>query len=70
MPGIRLRTVLGVTLTAFPVLSNAFWRLPCRGRTGIARLDPIIDPGEISGHAHTIHGGGSESIKFALDDSS
>ncbi|KAK5119867.1 hypothetical protein LTR85_007193 [Meristemomyces frigidus] len=37
---------------------TAFWRMPCRSQTGKARIDPIIDPGEISGHVHTIHGGG------------
>lgn len=38
--------------------ADAFWRMPCRSRTGLARMDPIMDPGAISDHAHTIHGGG------------
>lgn len=38
----------------------AFWRMPCRSQTGVGRLDPIMDPGVIADHVHTIHGGGSE----------
>lgn len=37
----------------------AFWRLPCRGRLGVARLDPLVNPGAVSSHAHVIHGAGS-----------
>lgn len=51
-------------LTMFPTLTSAFWRLPCRGRTGVARLDPLVDPGEISSHVHTIHGAGSMTIEI------
>lgn len=40
---------------------DAFWRMPCRSRTGLARMDPIMDPGEVSDHVHAIHGGGSKS---------
>lgn len=36
--------------------ANAFWRMECPGRVGLARLDPIINPGEDSAHAHAIHG--------------
>lgn len=39
---------------------DAFWRMPCRSRTGLARMDPIMDPGAVSDHAHAIHGGGSK----------
>ncbi|KAB8304086.1 hypothetical protein EYC80_005425 [Monilinia laxa] len=35
---------------------DAFWRLPCRGRTGIARIDPLVNPGTAGLHAHSIHG--------------
>ncbi|CAN9213422.1 unnamed protein product [Alternaria alternata] len=37
--------------------ANAFWRMPCHDRTALARLDPIVDEGTASSHAHTIHGG-------------
>ncbi|RGP78004.1 glyoxal oxidase precursor [Fusarium longipes] len=36
--------------------AHAFWRMECPGRVGLARLDPIIDPGTVSKHAHSIHG--------------
>ncbi|KAJ5980903.1 hypothetical protein N7481_008201 [Penicillium waksmanii] len=58
MQDLRRMAVLLASLAAFPV-ADAFWRLPCRGRTGVARLDPIVDPGEVSSHVHVIHGGGS-----------
>jgi hypothetical protein len=40
--------------------AHAFWRMPCRSETGIARMDPIMDKGEISDHVHTIAGSGSK----------
>lgn len=52
--------------TVLPTVANAFWRLPCRGRTGVARLDPIVDPGEVSSHVHAVHGGGSKSNATSL----
>lgn len=36
--------------------AHAFWRMECPGRVGVARIDPIVNPGEISMHAHSIHG--------------
>lgn len=42
--------------------SDAFWRMLCHGRTGLARIDPLVDPGQISDHSHVVHGGGSKSI--------
>ncbi|TKA69267.1 hypothetical protein B0A55_08110 [Friedmanniomyces simplex] len=46
--------------TALALVStvSAFWRMPCRSQTGVGRLDPIMDSGEVSDHVHTIHGGG------------
>jgi hypothetical protein len=40
---------------------EAFWRLPCRGRSGVARIDPLMAPGKVSDHVHVIHGSGSKS---------
>jgi hypothetical protein len=34
----------------------AFWRMECRGLGALARIDPLIDPGVASKHAHAIHG--------------
>jgi hypothetical protein len=41
---------------AFAGSSNAFWRMECRGRAGLARIDPMISPGEVAQHVHAIHG--------------
>ncbi|KAK5137794.1 hypothetical protein LTR08_007366 [Meristemomyces frigidus] len=46
---------IGLTLVSSVA---AFWRMPCRSQTGVGRVDPIMDPGQIAGHVHTIHGGG------------
>ncbi|KAM0143762.1 hypothetical protein ACHAP3_001022 [Botrytis cinerea] len=35
---------------------DAFWRLPCRARSGLARVDPLVNPGTVSPHAHVVHG--------------
>lgn len=48
--------------------ADAFWRLPCRGRSGLGLIDPIVDPGRISTHAHTIHG--PNKFGFDADSSS
>ena len=36
--------------------ASAFWRLPCDSRVALERIDPIVNPGGISAHVHTIHG--------------
>lgn len=36
--------------------ANAFWRMECPGRLDVARMDPIVNPGDTSSHAHAIHG--------------
>ncbi|KAK3696339.1 hypothetical protein LTR37_018004 [Vermiconidia calcicola] len=41
---------------AFVGSVSAFWRMPCRFQTGIGRIDPIVDPGAVSAHVHTITG--------------
>lgn len=40
--------------------AEAFWILPCRQRLSLGRIDPIVSPGSISAHVHTIHGGNGE----------
>lgn len=36
---------------------DAFWRLECDGSVGLARIDPLMNLGEVSEHVHTIKGG-------------
>ncbi|KAJ5836738.1 hypothetical protein N7447_002764 [Penicillium robsamsonii] len=58
MQDIRLTAIAMACLALFPSHAAAFWRLPCRGRSGLARIDPIVEPGKASGHAHAVHGAG------------
>lgn len=67
MHNSRLVAILLACLTIFPKFTNAFWRLPCRGQLGVARLDPLMDPGEVASHVHTIHGAGSKQTHCPLD---
>jgi len=41
---------------------SAFWRMPCRSSTGTARMDPLMDPGQIADHNHMVFGGGSKYL--------
>ncbi|KAJ5908601.1 hypothetical protein N7495_001283 [Penicillium taxi] len=59
MQDIRLNAALVACFTLFPAFTAAFWRLPCRGTAGLARLDPLVSPGQISSHVHSIHGAGN-----------
>lgn len=45
--------------------ADAFWRMPCPGRIVQERADPIISPGVVSGHVHTISGG--NGFGFTMD---
>ncbi|KAI1414345.1 hypothetical protein F5Y13DRAFT_188452 [Hypoxylon sp. FL1857] len=61
------------TLSALFLLSTigdvaAFWRMECRGRTGLARMDPIMDAGVISPHIHTVHGSSGFSLGATYED--
>lgn len=51
---------LGLALLAAPG-ADAFWRMECRGVSAIARIDPLVNPGAKSSHAHTIAGGSGKS---------
>lgn len=39
---------------------EAFWRMVC-GTVQVGRIDPIITPGVIAGHCHTIAGPNSKT---------
>ncbi|KAK3679925.1 hypothetical protein LTR78_000302 [Recurvomyces mirabilis] len=57
------------TFTALTLVGSAaaFWRMPCRSQTGVGRLDPIMDAGSISGHVHSISGGGGFGFNADFD---
>jgi hypothetical protein len=54
--------VKALTLVLAAGSAQAFWRMPCRSRSGLARLDPLVSPGTVSQHAHAIHGSSGTSL--------
>lgn len=63
----RLDISLVASVAAFAGVADAFWRLPCRGTSGVGRMDPIADPGKLSNHVHAIHG--PDSFTLGSDQS-
>jgi hypothetical protein len=51
--------ILGIVLSLTVGHVDAFWRMVC-GTVAVGRIDPIVNPGGISGHCHTIAGPNSE----------
>lgn len=48
--------------------ADAFWRMECRSRSGLARIDPLTDPGVVSQHGHAIHGGSNFGMETTFED--
>ncbi|OJZ82274.1 hypothetical protein ASPFODRAFT_64309 [Aspergillus luchuensis CBS 106.47] len=65
---MRRNVALVACLAAFSSVADAFWRLPCRGRSGVARIDPIMAPGKPSDHVHVVHGSGGFSMSSGEAD--
>ncbi|KAI9818258.1 MAG: hypothetical protein M1832_004474 [Thelocarpon impressellum] len=57
-----------VALLALVGGADAFWRLPCQGRSGLARIDPLVNPGAVAPHAHTIHGGSNFGMNSGYEE--
>lgn len=57
----RQIVLLALTLSLSFDHVHAFWRMVC-GTVQMGRLDPIISPGGISGHCHTVAGPNSTSL--------
>jgi len=55
-----------VALAAFVGDANAFFRINC-GRILDGRIDPIISPGKVSGHLHTLVGSASTLSQERFD---
>jgi hypothetical protein len=49
---MKLLSVLVAVATIGSV--HAYFRMECPGRTGLARMDPIVSPGGFSSHAHAV----------------
>ena len=52
--GLELGAVL---VTCLASQAFAFWRMPCLSRLIDERADPLLSPGAISPHVHSIAGG-------------
>lgn len=61
-----LTGVLATLWAATP--TNAFFRMPCPGRLVDERADPIVNPGAISGHLHSIAGGNGFGFNMTYED--
>lgn len=48
--------------------ADAFWRLPCNGRAGVARIDPLAQFGQVAKHAHVIHGANNFGFNSGYED--
>ncbi|GAA6009481.1 hypothetical protein JCM10207_003797 [Rhodosporidiobolus poonsookiae] len=59
---------LAVTLAVAPSLSFAWFRLPCNNVLIHERADPIISPGQIGAHTHTVSGGSNFNLNSTFDD--
>ncbi|KAM3417438.1 hypothetical protein BST61_g5684 [Cercospora zeina] len=57
------------SVTALALAGNvaAFWRMPCRSHTGIARMDPLVDPGKFADHAHIVFGSGNFGLNSTFE---
>lgn len=54
---MRLNTLSVALVAGLAGPAAAFWRMPCPSRLIDERIDPIIFPGYVSAHVHTVAGG-------------
>ncbi|CAI4210508.1 unnamed protein product [Parascedosporium putredinis] len=59
------KTYIAALLSAVGV--DAFWRMECPHRLGLARIDPLVNPGTASAHAHAIYGSNGFSLTSGFD---
>ncbi|RPB07402.1 WSC-domain-containing protein, partial [Morchella conica CCBAS932] len=62
---VSLATSALLAISCFVPGTSAFWRLPCLNPLVIERADPIVNPGGVAGHLHTIMGG--NGFNFTMD---
>lgn len=56
---------VGAFILSLVAPAAAFWKVPCTSPLVVERADPIVNPGQVSGHAHTIMGG--NGFGFSMD---
>ena len=61
---MRINNIV-LALTASLSTVHGFFRLPCPGVLVTERADPIVNPGAVAGHVHTILGG--NGFGFEMD---
>ncbi|KAI0914224.1 hypothetical protein F4823DRAFT_395083 [Ustulina deusta] len=62
------KTLAMLAILGISSVTEAFWRMECRGNTGVARIDPIVDFAKVAGHAHTVQGSSGFGISATYDD--
>ncbi|KAH8722679.1 hypothetical protein GQ44DRAFT_657897, partial [Phaeosphaeriaceae sp. PMI808] len=56
------------TILALAGYAKAFFRMSCPGRLVRERIDPIVNPGKVADHVHTISGGSGFSATMTFQD--
>ncbi|OLN86944.1 hypothetical protein CCHL11_04549 [Colletotrichum chlorophyti] len=64
----NLHKNLFTTIAYVVVGAEAFWRMECQGRVGLARVDPLMSFDEPATHVHAIHGSSGISPTATYDD--
>ena len=54
-------------LVALASPAAAFFKVPCTSPVVVERADPIIDPGKVSAHVHTVMGGNGFGFNMDYD---
>ncbi|KAI0205102.1 hypothetical protein F4808DRAFT_273182 [Astrocystis sublimbata] len=62
------RSLAALAILGMSSVTEAFWRMECRGITGLDRIDPIMDFNKVAAHAHTSHGSSGFSLDSGYDD--
>lgn len=60
--------VIGIIIAVLTARANAFWRLPCSTPVVVERADPIVEPGAVSAHSHTVMGSNAFNFTMTYDD--
>jgi hypothetical protein len=51
-----MNAAVAATILTFAIYVDAFWRMECRASSGLALIDPLVNPGKIGSHVHSIFG--------------
>lgn len=62
LPSVLRPAAFGLLASVTP--AAAFFKVPCSTPLLVERADPIVSPGEVSSHVHTIMGGSGFGFKM------